>query len=132
VLILGYGVSGQSAELFISQRGGKVFIYDEKPIKPKLGCAVSDVLNEHFDLCVTSPGFSLDHPVLRSLKDRGVPVVGELELSFDASRWNYWIAVTGNQWKDYHHVLYWPSTEDSGVQRRSWWEYWCSRNLVSK
>jgi len=72
-----------------------VFIYDEKPIKPKLGCAVSDVLNEHFDLCVTSPGFSLDHPVLRSLKDRGVPVVGELELSFDASRWNYWIAVTG-------------------------------------
>lgn len=99
VLILGYGVSGQSAELFISQRGGKVFIYDEKPIKPKLGCAVSDVLNEHFDLCVTSPGFSLDHPVLRSLKDRGVPVVGELELSFDASRWNYWIAVTGTNGK---------------------------------
>jgi len=37
VLILGYGVSGQSAELFISQRGGKVFIYDEKPIKPEIG-----------------------------------------------------------------------------------------------
>jgi len=26
-------------------------------------------------------------------------VVGELELSFDASRWNYWIAVTGTNGK---------------------------------
>ena len=99
VLILGYGVSGQSAELFVSQRGAKVFIYDEKPIKPRLGCAVSDIPKEHIDLCVTSPGFSLNHPILQNLQERGIPVVGELELSFDASRWNYWIAVTGTNGK---------------------------------
>jgi len=31
VLILGYGVSGQSAELFISQRGGKVLFTMRNP-----------------------------------------------------------------------------------------------------
>jgi UDP-N-acetylmuramoylalanine--D-glutamate ligase len=100
VLILGYGVSGQSAESFLLKRGANVSVYDEKDIKTN-GAKVIHSLDKvnDLDLCVTSPGFSVSHPIIRELQGKGVPVVGELELSFDASRWNYWIAVTGTNGK---------------------------------
>ncbi|NPV88590.1 UDP-N-acetylmuramoyl-L-alanine--D-glutamate ligase [Coprothermobacteraceae bacterium] len=98
VLILGYGRSGVSAERFLSERGARVYVYDDKAVKPELGKLVQDLPSD-LDLAVTSPGFSMSHPVVVELTRRGIPLVGELELSYDASRWNYWIAVTGTNGK---------------------------------
>ncbi|WP_018963002.1 UDP-N-acetylmuramoyl-L-alanine--D-glutamate ligase [Coprothermobacter platensis] len=100
VLVLGYGVSGQSAESFLVSRGANVYVYDEKDIKTKVAPVLHGLPDDlQIDLCVTSPGFSINHPIIRELTTNHVPVVGELELSFDASRWNYWIAVTGTNGK---------------------------------
>src|SRR5581483_8398425 len=50
------------------------------------------------DLVVLSPGVALDQPTVKAARDRGVPVIGEIELAF---RWlqGRVIAITGTKGK---------------------------------
>ena len=71
------------------------------------------------DLVVVSPGVPLDQPALKSARDAGVPIVGELEL---ASRWlkGRVIAVTGTKGKSTTTTLAGRMLEASGSGWR--WE----------
>ena len=56
------------------------------------------VMADRFDLAVVSPGVPLDQPQVASLRARGVPVWGELELGWSASQCPA-IAITGTNGK---------------------------------
>ena len=109
VVVMGAARSGLAAAELLVRRGADVTLADEKPsiadaermtkigVNLSLGSNDSDAL-DRADLVVTSPGVPLELPSLAAVRDRGVPVIGELEL---ASRWTRGpiVAITGTKGK---------------------------------
>ncbi len=58
----------------------------------------SPSLLEGVDLVVISPGVPLDTPIPTAARERGLPMIGELELAYRASE-GTWLAVTGTNGK---------------------------------
>ncbi len=97
VAVIGLGRSGFSAARLLSVHGAHVVVLDDKTPeklatyieKSKIlshtqlmlgGIEPATVLNS--DLVVISPGVPFHHPVLDSAREKGIPVIGELELAF--------------------------------------------------
>lgn len=84
VLVLGMEASGRAAVKFLLSQGAEVTAADIKNVE---GLDVpfrlqSDaLLEEPFDLIVTSPGVPNDLPGLTRARQRGVKVIGEVELA---------------------------------------------------
>jgi len=112
VLILGLGRSGLAAARLVRDRGGVPWLSDAAPVD-RLAQAVAECAREGFtcetgghsddfvgraDLVVVSPGISAAVPPVARSRERGVPVLGELEL---ASRFvdDPILAVTGTNGK---------------------------------
>ncbi len=109
VVVMGAARSGLAAAELLIRRGATVTLSDQKPsigdaermermgVTLKLGSNESEAL-QRADLVVTSPGVPLELPSLVAARDRGVPVIGELEL---ASRWARGpiVAITGTKGK---------------------------------
>ena len=91
-VILGNGRSGRSAAELLRREGAAVTVLDREDAWP---------VGVSFDLCVTSPGISLDHPWQRMARAEGVKIVSELQLG--AERWlalgGRMLAVTGSKGK---------------------------------
>ena len=83
VLVLGAGKSGLSAKAFLEERGAEVILYDDKKLLE---------ISEEFDLCVISPGISVNHPMVKQ------PLISELELGLGEKHGKV-IAVTGTNGK---------------------------------
>lgn len=112
VLVLGAGVSGESAAGLLAREGASVVVIDgADPAKaaPKLeklralgARAVfgdSERLpDEPFDFAVASPAFAPSHPWLAACRERGLEILSELELG--ARFWRgRMLAVTGSKGK---------------------------------
>ena len=110
-LVLGAGDSGEAAALLLLSRGCRVLLVDEREASLQSDAAnrvraaggeISSGANTlpqgTFDVCVTSPGFALNHPWIVECKRRGIPLISELELGGC-----YWsgrvLAVTGSKGK---------------------------------
>src|SRR5436309_3127184 len=111
VLVIGLGASGRAAARLLRQRGAEVIAVDnadtpelrrEAEVLQSLGVAVAigalSPPKRAFDLAVLSPGVPTEHPLVRGLKQRGVPVIGELELGYREALCLS-IAVTGTNGK---------------------------------
>src|SRR5436189_78072 len=98
VLVLGLGASGSAATTLLRRCGAAVVAIDSADTESlrreaeelrKLGAevrlGVSTPLGGKFDLVVVSPGVPWTNPVLKSMVERGVPVIGELELGYQHS-----------------------------------------------
>jgi UDP-N-acetylmuramoylalanine--D-glutamate ligase len=112
VLVVGAGVSGVAAARVASVLGARVALVDQKPLEALseraralqgegvlvLGGVETLAGAQVPDLVVVSPGIAPTAPIFRDLEQRGVPVVGELELA-----WQYCparvAAVTGTNGK---------------------------------
>ncbi len=84
VVVVGMAKSGTAAVQLLLARGAEVRAVDEKPHAPVLGVPVQPQVEESFglpDLVVISPGVPADLAILESMRERGVPVIGELELA---------------------------------------------------
>jgi len=93
-LIAGCGRSGQAAEALLRTEGvATVCISQETTPDYRY-----ESLGFTPDIAVISPGFSLEHPWIRDLTDRGIPLVSELELGWSRRRCPV-IAVTGSNGK---------------------------------
>ncbi len=113
VLVVGLGKSGLSAAYWLSKAGAEVVISDIKgedeldkgSLKGALDLKVKLELGEHreetfirSEMIIVSPGVPLDIAPLRAAEERGVPVLGEMELAsrlFDSPV----VAVTGTNGK---------------------------------
>ncbi len=113
VLVFGTGLSGIGAAALLYKKGAEPVIYDgnvktePEQVKEKLGKAIpariligdlpEEVLDE-LDLAVLSPGVPIDIPAVNMLRDRGIPIWGEVELAYANSKGNV-LAITGTNGK---------------------------------
>ncbi len=84
VVVVGMGKSGVAAVKLLLEHGAKVRAVDEKARETVLGIAIEPQEEKSFEkaeLVVISPGVPADLEVLKHLRERDVPVIGELELA---------------------------------------------------
>ena len=114
VLVLGLGDTGLSAIRWLEKRGAQVRAADTREAPPRLGTVRSQhprvplalgafrpALLEGVEAVVASPGLALRDPFLRQALERGIEVVGDVELFARAVRGSpaRVIAVTGTNGK---------------------------------
>ena len=113
VLVLGMGISGMGIIDLLGKEGAEVVIGELKDapemrakakklrrrgMKVYLGPHPLHLL-DHRDLVVPSPGVSLDIPLLQRAKDKGVSIMGELELASRFVKNASMVAITGTNGK---------------------------------
>lgn len=93
LIVLGAGESGVGAAILGKDRGMDVFVSDSGAIAPRyreildregIACESGSHTMERIlaaDLAVKSPGIPEDAPVVTALRERGVPVISEIELA---------------------------------------------------
>lgn len=90
-LVIGSGLSGQGAMDFLARAGAKaVCCNSNEKLPPRVA--------EQVEKVVISPGVPMDAPMVRHLREMGIPVIGEMELAFSAERGRV-IAITGTNGK---------------------------------
>ena len=109
VTVAGAARSGLAAAELLARRGADVTLSEARPdvaegerlrslgVRLELGGHLPDTF-ARADLVVLSPGVPPDQPAIQAARDRGVPVIAEIEL---ASRWlkGRVIAITGTKGK---------------------------------
>lgn len=110
VLVIGAGLSGRAAAIFLAGKGAAAVLADNKEADALEG--LDEVRTAGVELClggmpqntadfalaVISPGVPLEIPVVESLQKDGVPLIGELELAYRCSH-NPYLAITGTNGK---------------------------------
>jgi UDP-N-acetylmuramoylalanine--D-glutamate ligase len=111
-VVVGLAKSGVSAARLLAAKGARVTVTDRRPAaaleaaRAALGDRVAYALGGHdaaqltaADLVVVSPGVPLALPELAAARDRGVPVVGEVELAWRFLSHLPLVAITGTNGK---------------------------------
>jgi len=96
VVVLGLGISGMEAAKLLQDHGANVTVRDDADTKAavleraaalrelgitvELGKAIQE--SAAFDFCVLSPGIDPNMPLVRHLRQAGLPTFGELELAY--------------------------------------------------
>ena len=96
VVVLGLGISGMEAAKLLQDHGANVTVRDaadnkapvlqradalrQRGINVELGNAIRE--STGFDFCVLSPGIDPNMPLVRRLRQAGLPTFGELELAY--------------------------------------------------
>lgn len=111
VLVFGAGKSGISASRLLQRVGATVLLYDGKAdldigtlenkfeIVPEIyaGEFPKDKFNQ-ISLMILSPGIAIDHPFVKEVEERGIPIWGEIELAYRFSKGKV-IGITGTNGK---------------------------------
>ncbi len=113
VLVAGTGLSGLSAARLLLDMGGEVVLYDSKPrlnpeaLKKELEeeKRVSVVLGElrradlrGVEMCIISPGISLEAPFVGVLDEAKIPIWSEIQLAYQCAKGRL-AAITGTNGK---------------------------------
>lgn len=100
ILVIGAGTSGIGAAHVLGQLGAQVVLNDYKTIDfapavleklQAVGVFIvtgrqDDSLLEGVDRIIVSPGLPLTIPILQAAKEKNIPIVGEVELAYEASK----------------------------------------------
>lgn len=114
ILVFGLGATGQAVLAAGASLGAEMFACDDKAQDASVPLLSADnVLRQNFDCCVVSPGIPPAHALVRSLEERGVPVISEIELAGLVARAPI-AAVTGTNGKSTTTVLAGRMIEASG------------------
>lgn len=112
-LVVGSGISGVGAMTLLHKLGAEIVLFDEKLSVEELegrvpeGIAVKcysgafpaeAIAGEKLEMAVLSPGVPTDIPLVNTLRDLGVKIIGEIELGYQAEQGRV-IAVTGTNGK---------------------------------
>lgn len=112
VLVVGTGISGIGAAGLLEGAGADVVLFDANQkltvaeIESRLsgqrariviGTLEDDVI-QSLDMAVISPGVPIDSELVLRLKDKGIPVTGEVELAYSFDKGTV-IAITGTNGK---------------------------------
>lgn len=96
VLVIGLGISGRSAAALLLQKKNSVHGVDGKWEQLRSNSEIIDLCGQgmtishdqealdldQFDLVVVSPGISQKHPLYVQAKEKGIEILGEIELAF--------------------------------------------------
>ena len=113
VLVFGSGISGIGACRLLEQVEKEVVLYDGNAsldadkIREQLGSAtaveivlgeLSDEVIDCLDLVVMSPGVPTDIPIVNRIREKGLPIWGEIELAYHYGKGEV-LAITGTNGK---------------------------------
>lgn len=113
VLVFGSGISGVGACRLLEQVGKDVILYDGnttldvEKIKEQLDKAtkvqvilgeLSEAVIDSLDLVVMSPGVPTDLPIVNQMREKGIPIWGEIELAYTYGKGDV-LAITGTNGK---------------------------------
>lgn len=106
VLVLGLGDTGVSVARWVEREGGRVRAADTRAAPPGRARFAGELHTGAFtsgllagvDLVCISPGLSLAQPLVREARDKGIPVVGDIELFAWKNR-SPVLAITGTNGK---------------------------------
>jgi UDP-N-acetylmuramoylalanine--D-glutamate ligase len=127
LVILGAGESGIGAALLAKQKGFEVFVSDGGPIKDiyKQELAVNSIEFEEgqhswktileADEIVKSPGIPEKSELMKKVREKGVPVISEIELAWRYSKDAKIIAITGSNGKSTTTALTYHIFEQAGL-----------------
>jgi len=112
VLVVGMGKSGIAAVYAMVEFGANVFVQDSKTeenidsqlmeylkennVTCYFGCIPEDMGS--FDIMILSPGVPTELDFVKEGREKGVEIIGELELAYRAGNGNY-VAITGTNGK---------------------------------
>ncbi len=111
VLVIGLARSGLAAVRLLLKLGAEVTVSESKPMNEikeldelrSAGVRVvgqdKEIFEEDFDLAVKNPGINGNLWFVRRLRERGIPVITEIELAFTVCAPQHYIAVTGSNGK---------------------------------
>src|SRR5690554_2964363 len=126
IVVLGSGESGVGAAILASEKGYNVFVSDSGLIaeeyKAKLNQAdIPFEEGQHSEsriltagLVIKSPGIPQTVPLLRKLKEQGVPVVSEIEFAMQFTKAKI-IGITGSNGKSTTATLTWYMLNKAGL-----------------
>jgi len=112
VVVLGLGISGMEAAKLLQDQGARVTVRDnadnvtvtrradalrQRGIGVELGAGIP-ATKDRFDFCVLSPGIHPDAPLVRRLRQAGLPMFGELEVAYRFCKCPI-VAITGTNGK---------------------------------
>ena len=113
VLVFGTGISGIGAGELLERAGASVILYDgnenldkdnlrkrfaaESSVEILLGSLPLEVMDQ-LELVVLSPGVPTDLPIVNQLREREIPIWGEVELAYRFARGDV-LAITGTNGK---------------------------------
>lgn len=113
VLVFGAGLSGVSSTKLLQKQGAYVILYDgnkeltadkfkdkfdiEHNFELVVGEFKEEVMNR-IDLLVISPGVAIDQPEIVQMRDKNIPIWGEIELAYQFSKGKI-IGITGTNGK---------------------------------
>ena len=113
VLVFGTGISGIGAADLLTAKGAEVVLYDgndkvnkdtvlsrlKAPQKTALVLGeLPDSVMDTLDMVVLSPGVPTDLPVVLKMKEKKIPVIGEVELAYQTGAGTVY-AITGTNGK---------------------------------
>lgn len=107
-LIIGWGKSGQSAYRWLTERGYKVWVFDDNKKLPEEIAYHNEPLEE-FDQVIVSPGILFTHPLVQKAQKKELSIISEVELALSEIK-NPLIAITGTNGKTttsflLHHIF---------------------------
>ena len=113
VLVAGTGISGISSAKLLLEKGGEVILYDgnadldqeklrsEFEEDAKLTILLGELDRRDLtgvELCIISPGISLEAPFVEVLDQARIPIWGEIQLAYQCARGRL-AAITGTNGK---------------------------------
>lgn len=111
VLVIGLARSGLAAVKLLLELGADITVSESKPLDEikeldflrSSGVRVvrqsDDVFAEDFSLVIKNPGINGKLPFIAQFRERGIPVITEIELAFRVCAPQHFIAVTGTNGK---------------------------------
>ena len=110
VLVIGLARSGKAAIEVLNKLGAKVFLSERKQLnEDELAFLKSNnvevynqemsVFEKDYDLVVKNPGVPPISDIVKKLEERNIPIISEIELAFDISKPQHYIAITGTNGK---------------------------------
>lgn len=110
VLVIGLARSGMAAIKVLDKLGAKISLSEvkvptlqEKKILDDLNVEILNqdmsVFEKDFDLVVKNPGVSPTGPIVKRLNERHIPIITEIELAYQVSKPQHYIAITGTNGK---------------------------------
>lgn len=130
VLVFGLGISGKAAAKTLLSLGARVAGIDDKLVKEAIPPDLEALrqLGLHFvftreklqmykfDCVVVSPGISPTHPILCSLREKGVEIIGEIELALRLLKGQVCLGITGTNGKTTTALLVAHLLKKKGLQ----------------
>ncbi|MCX6428981.1 MAG: Mur ligase family protein [Actinobacteria bacterium] len=99
VLVLGAGVTGQSVKKVLTNFGAIVTLVDDA-LETPLDFSIPQT---DWKIAIASPGWPVDHPLVKELNSQGVSVISEIDLAWelhlDLAPSQKWLAITGTNGK---------------------------------